>query len=58
MRFSIGDDKIYFVIGASMAAGRAFWIKNGESNKYTIQNKISVSLSKDTKVLRSKLRSE
>lgn len=50
MRFSIAEDRIYFIMGASIAAGRAFWLKNQKSNK-EIKNNFDTELSKDGKVL-------
>lgn len=50
MRFSMADDRIYFIMGASIAAGRAFWLKNQSSNK-GLKNDFDTKLSKDGKVL-------
>lgn len=50
MRFSIKKDIIHFAMGASIAAGRAFWLKNQVSNK-EIKNDFDTKLSKDGKVL-------
>lgn len=34
MRFDITQDRSYFILGATIAAGRSFWLLNQESNKY------------------------
>lgn len=45
--FNIAADRIYFVIGASLAAGRSFWLDNTESAKGPKNNNVSVKISKD-----------
>lgn len=52
MRFNINDDRSYFILGASIAAGRSFWLKNNESNKYYKNNNSgSVRISADKNVI-------
>ena len=49
MKVDSWDDFRYFVMGASIASGRVFWVGgNADTNKKLISN-VSTSLSRDKK---------
>lgn len=54
LKYDSWDDYFYFVVGASLAAGRVFWVgSEGDSNKQlknNSNNNVSVYLDKDKKI--------
>ena len=58
MKYDSWDDFFYFILGASIASGRSFWVgENGGSNKKSTKNSkgiqnIQASISKDGRVVR------
>lgn len=58
MKYDSYSDFIYFIMGASIASGRVFWVGDeGSTNKKIKTNtEISSSISKDGNVARLSLR--
>lgn len=51
MKYDSWDDFIYFVIGASIASGRMFWVgDDGKTNKGLSNTETSAKISRDGKV--------
>ena len=51
MKYDSWDDYIYFIIGASIASGRMFWVgDDGKTNKGLYNTETSASISRDGKV--------
>lgn len=60
LKYDSWDDFMYFVVGASLAAGRVFWVgSEGDSNK-ALKNEsdgtVEVYVSKDKKIGTLKVR--
>lgn len=51
MKYDSWDDFLYFIIGASIASGRVFWVgEEGETNKYLNNTETNLSISRDGNV--------
>lgn len=57
-KYNLANDRIYFIIGASMAAGRSFWMENGETGKGLKDKTVSLKISNDGKVGTFKFRGD
>lgn len=55
-KYNIASDRIYFVMGASIAAGRSFWINGGQTGKGVKEQNVSLKISKDGNVGTFKIR--
>jgi hypothetical protein len=52
LKYDSYDDYIYFIMGASIASGRIFWVgEDGKTNKGLKDTDISTSLSRDGRVI-------
>lgn len=51
MKYDSWDDFIYFIIGASIASGRVFWVgEDGKTNKGLNSTETSARISRDGNV--------
>lgn len=51
LKYDSWDDFLYFIIGASIASGRVFWVgEDGETNKYLNNTETNLSISRDGNV--------
>lgn len=51
MKYDSWDDFIYFIVGASIASGRVFWVgEDGNTNKGLSGTETSAKISRDGKV--------
>ena len=52
MKYDSYDDYIYFIMGASIASGRVFWVgEDGNTNKGLKDTSILTSMSRDGRVV-------
>lgn len=55
MKYDTWEDFRFFILGASIAAGRTFWTNTGESNKSTKVKSATVSKIKGGQIARLKI---
>lgn len=57
MKYDSYNDYIYFIMGASIASGRGFWVgSEGDSNKNLKNTETIVSMSNNNRVARMSVR--